>query len=100
MQHSTVNVMRLSRIVKRNLEKETADDEYNAEDAGAGQDDVQLHNPDAEVDFGEGDTDDGMRLTCSLTKVNFSYPQIFLQNLLHSPYKDTVSYEYSHTSMK
>ena len=46
---SSVDVMRLSLIVRSNLDKEAEQSEYKAaSSAGA---DVQLHHPDAELDF-------------------------------------------------
>ncbi len=53
--------LRVSRIVRRNLEAEAAGaaTEYGAASAGAGAADVKLHTPDAEVDFDERASDAG-----------------------------------------
>ena len=51
---STVDIMRLSIIVRNNLEKEAEAKEYDAaSSAGAPKGDVKLHHTDAELDFEE-----------------------------------------------
>lgn len=58
MRHSTVDVMRLSIIVRNNLEKETDGSEYHAaSSSGAPSGDVKLNHTDAELDFEEQTTD-------------------------------------------
>lgn len=55
---STVDVMRLSIIVRNNLEKEADGSEYHAaSSSGAPRGDVKLNHTDAELDFEEPATD-------------------------------------------
>ncbi|KAL0019961.1 hypothetical protein WJX79_009290 [Trebouxia sp. C0005] len=57
---STVDVMRLSIIVRNNLEKESDGSEYHAaSSSGAPNGDVKLNHTDAELDFEEQTTDAG-----------------------------------------
>ena len=58
MQDSTVDVMRLSIIVRNNLEKDGDGSEYHAaSSSGAPSGDVKLNHTDAELDFEEQSPD-------------------------------------------
>lgn len=61
----SVNLTRLSIIVRSNLEKEADNAEYTAASAGgSGRGDVQLHHPDAELDF-EEQAEEGVYCKCT-----------------------------------
>ena len=54
----SVNVTRMSIAVHANLENDEGGN-YAAATAGEGRSEVQLHNPDAELDFEERQPEDG-----------------------------------------
>lgn len=65
MQDSSVDVLRLSIIVRNNLEKEADGQEYHgASSAGAPRGDVKLNHTDAELDFEEQATDTAGKPYC------------------------------------
>lgn len=71
---STVDVMRLSIIVRNNLEKEAEAKEYDAaSSAGASKGDVKLHHTDAELDFEEQAAEPAGVCSCCYNLL-FMYP--------------------------